>query len=187
VTKLIYNAIASLDGFIEDAEGKFDWAAPDDEVHAFVNELQRPIGTYLLGRRMYETLVFWESPPDLEHQPAVVQEFAEIWKGADKIVYSRTLSTASSARTRIEQDFDREAVRRLKATAGRDLSVGGPELAGQAIAAGLVDEVELFLVPVLVGGGKRALPDNGVRLDLELLDEHRFGNGTAYLRYRMRP
>ena len=187
MTKLIYNAIASLDGFIEDAEGKFGWAAPDDEVHAFVNELQRPIGTYLLGRRMYETLVFWESPPDLEHQPAVVQEFAEIWKGADKIVYSRTLSTASSARTRIEQDFDVEAVRRLKAAAGRDLSIGGPELAGQAIADGLVDELELFLVPVLVGGGKRALPDNGARLDLELVDERRFGNGTAYLRYRLRP
>ena len=186
MAKLIYNAIASLDGFIEDANGKFDWAAPDDEVHAFVNALQQPIGTYLLGRRMYETLVFWESPPDLEHQSAVVQEFAEIWKGADKIVYSRTLSTASSARTRIEQDFDVEAVRRLKETASRDLSVGGPELAGQAIATGLVDEFELFLVPVLVGGGKRALP-NGVRMGLELLDERRFGNGTAYLRYRLRP
>jgi dihydrofolate reductase len=187
VARLIYNAIASLDGFIEDAEGKFDWAAPDDEVHAFVNELQRPIGMYLLGRRMYETLVFWESPPDLASQPAVVQDFAEIWKGADKIVYSRTLSTASSARTRIEEDFDVESVRRLKATASRDLTVGGPELAGQAIAAGLVDELELFLVPVLVGGGKRALADNGVQTGLELLDERRFGNGTAYLRYRLRP
>jgi dihydrofolate reductase len=187
VARLIYNAIASLDGFSEDAEGKFDWAAPDDEVHAFVNELQRPIGTYLLGRRMYETLVFWESPPDLANQPAVVRDFAEIWKGADKIVYSRTLSMASSARTRIEQDFDVQSVRRLKATASRDLTVGGPELAGQAIAAGLVDELELFLVPVLVGGGKRALPDNGVRLDLELVEERRFGNGTAYLRYRLRP
>jgi len=187
VARLIYNAIASLDGFIEDSVGKFDWAAPDDEVHAFVNELQRPIGTYLLGRRMYETLVFWESPPGLANQPAVVQDFAEIWKGADKIVYSRTLSMASSARTRIEQDFDVQSVRRLKATASRDLTVGGPELAGQAIAAGLVDELELFLVPVLVGGGKRALPDNGVRLDLELVEERRFGNGTAYLRYRLRP
>jgi dihydrofolate reductase len=187
VARLIYNAIASLDGFVEDAEGKFDWAAPDDEVHAFVNELQRPIGSYLLGRRMYETLVFWESPPDLTSRPAVVQDFAEIWKGADKIVYSRTLSTPSSARTGIEQDFDVEAVRRLKATASRDLTVGGPELAGQAIAAGLVDELELFLVPVLVGGGKRALPDNGVRTGLELVDERRFGSGTAYLRYRLRP
>jgi dihydrofolate reductase len=187
VARLIYNAIASLDGFIEDAEGKFDWAAPDDEVHAFVNELQRPIGTYLLGRRMYETLVFWESPPDIEHQPAFVQEFAEIWKGMDKVVYSRMLSTPSTARTRIERDFDVEAVRRLKASASRDLTVGGAELAGQAIAAGLVDELELFLVPVLVGGGKRALADNGVQTGLELLDERRFGNGTAYLRYRLRP
>ena len=187
MAKLIYNAIASLDGFIEDAEGKFGWAAPDDEVHAFVNELQRPIGTHLLGRRMYETLVFWERPPDLEHQPPVVQEFAEIWKGTDKIVYSRTLSTPSTVRTRIEREFEVEAVRRLKATASGDLSVGGAELAGQAIAAGLVDELELFLVPVLVGGGKRALTDNGVRTGLELLDERRFGNGTAYLRYRLRP
>jgi dihydrofolate reductase len=150
-----------------------------------VNELQRPIGTYLLGRRMYETLVFWESPPDLEHQPAVVQEFAGIWKGMDKVVYSRTLSTPSTARTRIERDFDVEAVRRLKASASRDLTVGGPEFAGQAIAAGLVDELELFLVPVLVGGGKRALP-NGVRMGLELLDERRFAGGTTYLRYRLR-
>jgi dihydrofolate reductase len=186
VARLIYNVIASLDGFIEDAEGKFDWAAPDDEVHAFVNELQRPIGSYLLGRRMYETLVFWESPPDLEHQPAFVQEFAEIWKGMDKVVYSRTLSTPSTARTRIERDFDVEAVRRLKASASRDLTVGGAELAGQAIAAGLVDVLELFLVPVLVGGGKRALP-NGVRMGLELLDERRFAGGTTYLRYRLRP
>jgi dihydrofolate reductase len=187
VAKLIYNAIASLDGFIEDAEGKFDWATPDDEVHAFVNELQRPIGTYLLGRRMYETLLFWESPPGLEHQPTVVQEFAEIWKGVDKVVYSRTLSAPSSARTRLEHDFDVEAVRRVKEAASHDLTVGGPELAGQAIAAGLVDELELFLVPVLVGGGKRALPDNGVRMGLDLLDERRFGNGTAYVRYRLRP
>jgi len=187
VGKLRYSTITSLDGYVADEQGSFDWAAPDEAVHAFVNELQQPIGTYLLGRRMYETLVFWESPPDLEHQPAVVQEFAEIWKGTDKVVYSRTLSAPSSARTRIERDFEVEAVRRLKATASRDLAVGGPELAGQAIAAGLVDELELFLVPVLVGGGKRALADNGVRTGLELLDERRFGNGTAYLRYRLRP
>ncbi len=186
MAKLIYNAIASLDGFIEDGEGKFDWAAPGDDVHAFVNELERPVGTYLLGRRMYETLAFWESPPDLAQQPVVAQEFAEIWKGADKIVYSRTLSTPSSARTRIERDFDVEAARRLKATAGSDMSVGGPELAGQAIVAGLVDELQLFFVPVVVGGGKRALPENGVRMGLELLDERRFGDGTIYVRYRLR-
>jgi dihydrofolate reductase len=187
VAKLIYNAIASLDGFIEDADGKFDWAAPDDDVHAFVNELERPVGTHLLGRRMYKTLAYWESPPDLGQQPAVVQEFAELWKGADKIVYSRTLSRPSSARTRLEPDFDAETIRQLKATASRDLTVGGPELAGQAIAAGLVDELQLFFVPVIVGGGKRALPDNGVRMDLELLDERRFGGGTVFLRYRLAP
>jgi dihydrofolate reductase len=185
VAKLIYAAITSLDGYIEDADGKFDWSEPDEEVHAFVNDLERPVGTYLYGRRMYETMVFWESPPDLGEQPPVVQGFAEIWQAADKLVYSKTLQTVSSAKTRIERDFDPEAVRQLKATAGDDLTVGGSELAAQAIAAGLVDEYQLFLVPVVVGGGKRSLPDN-VRLNLELLDERRFGNGTVYLHYRTR-
>src|ERR671937_1229712 len=186
MAKLIYVAITSLDGYIEDAEGKFDWAAPDEEVHAFVNELERPVGTYLLGRRMYETLVFWESPPNLAEEPPVVQDFAGIWRAAEKIVYSKTLATASSARTRIERDFNAEAVRQLKATAARDLTVGGADLAAQAIEAGLVEEYHLFLVPVVVGGGKRSLPDNGVRVDLELLDERRFRNGTVYVRYRAR-
>jgi dihydrofolate reductase len=186
MASLIYYAISSLDGYIEDEDGKFDWAAPDEEVHAFVNDLVRPVGTYLLGRRMYETLVYWERPPDLAAQPPVVQDFAEIWQGAEKIVFSKTLQTASSARTRIEREFDPEAVRQLKATAGRDLTVGGPELAAQAIEAGLVDEYHLFLVPVVVGGGKRSLPDGNVRVQLELLDERRFRNGTMYLRYRTR-
>jgi dihydrofolate reductase len=185
VAKLIYAAITSLDGYIEDADGKFDWSEPDEEVHAFVNDLERPVGTYLYGRRMYETMVFWESPPDPGEQPPVVQEFAEIWQAADKIVYSKTLETVSNAKTRIERDFDPEAVRQLKATAGDDLTVGGSELAAQAIAAGLVDEYQLFLVPVVVGRGKHSLPDN-VRLNLELLDERRFGNGTVYLHYRTR-
>jgi dihydrofolate reductase len=183
--KLIYYAISSLDGYIEDTDGNFDWAEPDEEVHAFVNDLVRPAGTYLLGRRMYETLVFWERPPDLAAQPSVVQDFAEIWQKAGKIVYSKTLQTASSAKTRIEREFDPEAVRQLKARADRDLTIGGPELAAQAIAAGLVDECHLLLVPVLVGGGKRSLPDRNVRLKLELLDERRFRNGTIYLHYRM--
>ena len=182
MSKLIYSAISSLDGYIEDADGKFDWAEPDDEVHAFANDLERPVGTHLYGRRMYETMVYWERPPDLAEQPAYVREFAEIWQAADKIVYSKTLQTASSARTRIEPEFDPEAVRQLKATSTRDITIGGPELAAQAIAAGLVDEYLLFLVPVVVGGGKRALPA-GVRLSLELLDERRFRNGTVYLRY----
>ena len=184
MAKLIYSAIASLDGYIEDAEGRFDWAAPSDEVHAFVNELERPVGTYLYGRRMYATMLFWENPPELVEQPPTVQEFARIWQAADKVVYSKTLQTAASARTRIEREFDPDAVRALKATAARDLTVGGAELAARAIAAGLVDEYQLFLVPILVGGGKRALPDDHLHLNLELLDERHFGNGTVYLHYR---
>ena len=183
MAKLIYSAIASLDGYIEDAEGKFDWAAPDEEVHAFANDLERSVGTHLYGRRMYETMVFWESPPNLAEQPPVFRDFAEIWQATDKIVYSRTLQGVGSARTRIEREFDPEAVRQLKATADRDLTVGGPELAARAIEAGLVDEYHLFLVPVVVGGGKRSLPDN-VRVSLELLHERRFRNGTIYLHYR---
>ncbi len=186
MAKLIYSVIASLDGYIEDRDGRFDWAAPDEEVHAFVNELERPVGTYLYGRRMYETMVFWESQPSLAEQPSPGQDFAGIWQSAGKIVYSRTLETVASARTRIERDFDPEAVRRLKATAARDLTVGGAELAARAIEAGLVDEYQLFLVPVVVGGGKRALPHAIVRVNLELLDERRFSNGTVYLHYLAR-
>jgi dihydrofolate reductase len=182
VAKLIYSAIASLDGYIEDEDGKFDWAEPDEEVHTFVNDLERPVGTYLLGRRMYEVLVYWETI-DLADQPPFIRDFAGIWQAADKIVYSKTLEAVSSARTRIERDFDPEAVRQMKAAAGRDLSVGGPGLAADAFRAGLVDEVRLFVSPVVVGGGKQALPDN-VRIGLELLDERRFGNGVVHLSYR---
>jgi len=178
MSRLVYSALASLDGYVEDADGAFDWAAPDDEVHAFANELERPIATYLYGRRMYETMRFWEQPPDLS---PVAHEYAEIWQSADKIVYSRTLAEASTARTRIEPEFDPAAIKRLKETASGDLTIGGAELAAHAIGAGLVDEYHLFAVPVVVGAGKRALPD--VRLNLELLDERRFGNGTVYLRY----
>jgi dihydrofolate reductase len=183
--KLIYQAIASLDGYVEDEAGNFDWAAPDDEVHAFVNELERPIGTYLYGRRMYETMVFWETASAGTDQPAASRDFAEIWRAAEKIVYSRSLETVSSARTRIERDLDPDAVRRLKETAQADITIGGPELAGQALSHGLVDECDLFLGPILVGGGKRALPDQ-VRTQLELLDERRFRNGVVHLRYRVR-
>jgi dihydrofolate reductase len=182
MAKLIYSAIASLDGFVEDAEGTFDWARPDEEVHAFVNELERPVGRYLYGRRMYETMTFWERPPGLADGSPAVQEYAAIWQAADKVVYSRTLSSVATARTRLEREFDPESVRRLKAGASRDLGVGGAELAAAAIRAGLVDELQLFLVPVVVGAGKPALP-GGVRQELELLDEQRFGNGTVYLRY----
>jgi dihydrofolate reductase len=183
MAKLIYSVISSLDGYIEDAEGKFDWAEPDEEVHAFVNDLERKIGTYLLGRRMYETMVVWERPPDLAAQPLIVHDFAEIWQRADKIVYSRTLQSASSAKTRIEREFDPEAVRQLKLTAGADITVGGAELAAQAIEAGLIDEYRLFLVPFVVGSGKRSLPDS-VHVNLELVHERRFRNGTVYLHYR---
>src|SRR5437588_7719462 len=160
VARLIYSAITSLDGYVADEHGNFDWAAPDEEVHRFVNDLERPVGTYLYGRRMYEVMAYWETANTLAGQPPVGRDFAEIWRAADKVVYSKTLEGASTARTRIERDFDPEAVRQLKASADRDLSVGGPELAAQAIKAGLVDEYQLFLTPILVGGGKRALPDN---------------------------
>ena len=181
--KLIYSAITSLDGYVADEGGSFDWAEPDEEVHTFMNDLVRPIGTHLYGRRMYEVLVYWETAHTLADQPPFVLDFAAIWQTADKIVYSRTLETVSSARTRIERAFDPEAVRRLKAAAGRDVSVGGPELAAQAIKAGLVDEYHLFVTPVVVGGGKQWLPDD-VRVELELLDERRFGNGVVHLHYR---
>jgi dihydrofolate reductase len=181
VGRLIYSAIASLDGYVADADGNFDWAAPGPEVHAFVNDLVRPAGTHLYGRRMYEVMAWWETNDD---DAPVMRDFAEIWRAADKIVYSTTLQTAASARTRIERDFDPEAVRRLKAQSHRDLTVAGPQLAGQAIAARLVDECHLFLVPVMVGGGTRALPD-GVHVQLELLDERRFASGVVYLRYKV--
>ena len=187
MANLIYSVIASLDGYIEDEEGRFDWAEPDEEVHAFVNDLARPVGTYLLGRRMYETMVFWETPPDLAKQPSVAQDFAEIWQAADKIVYSQALQSVTSAKTRIEREFDPDTVRKLKATAVRDLTVGGADLAAQAIEAGLVDEYRLVLVPIVVGGGKPALPDSDVRVRLELLDERRFRGGAVYLRYRTHP
>jgi dihydrofolate reductase len=183
MAKLIYSAIGSLDGYVEDASGKFEWAAPDEQVHAFVNELERPIGTYLYGRRMYETMVFWEAVDPDSDRSAVAREFAAIWQAAEKVVYSRTLETVSSARTRIERVLDPDAIERMKQSSGSDISIGGAELAGQAIAAGLVDEMQLLLVPVLVGGGKRALP-NDVRARLELLDERRFQSGAVFLRYR---
>jgi dihydrofolate reductase len=185
VAELIYSAIASLDGYIEDRYGNFDWAEPDEEVHAFVNDLERPVGTYLYGRRMYEVMVAWETDPSLAAESALMRDFAELWQAADKIVYSRTLRAVSTARTRIERELDPEAVRRLKGSATRDLTVSGPNLATHAIAAGLVDELHVFVVPIVVGGGKRWLPDD-VRVELELVDERRFGNGVVHLRYRTR-
>jgi dihydrofolate reductase len=183
MAKLIYSAIASLDGYVADEEGHFDWAAPDEEVHAFVNDLERSIGTYLYGRRMYDTMVFWETAHTHADQSPVTKDFTQIWQAADKIVFSKTLESVSSSKTRLERDFDPEAVRALKASEARDISVGGPELAGVAIRAGLVDECHLFLTPNLVGGGNQALPSD-VRMELELVDERRFGNGVVHLHYR---
>ena len=183
MAKLIYSAITSLDGYVADKDGNFDWAAPSEEVHAFVNQLERSVGTYLYGRRMYETMVYWETAHSRPESSPVELDYAEIWQAADKIIYSRTMTDVSSARTRIEREFDPDSVRRLKESAGRDLSVGGAELAAQAIKDGVVEEYHLFVNPVVVGGGTSTLPNN-VRLDLELLDEHRFSSGVVHLHYR---
>src|SRR5215469_14054609 len=183
MARLIYSAIMSLDGYTADGDGNFDWAAPGEEVHAFVNELERPAGTYLYGRRMYETMRSWETAHTVAGQPPVSLDFARIWQAADKIVYSTTLQAPASARTRIERDFDPDRVRKLKEAADRDLTVGGAQLAAQAIAAGLVDEYQLFVVPAVVGGGTRALPGR-VRLNLALVAERRFSSGVIYLCYR---
>lgn len=179
---LVYSVIASLDGYTADAAGKFDWAEPDEEVLAFVNDVERGIGTHLYGRRMYETMRYWETAPLAGHGPAA-RDFAGIWRAADKIVYSATLRTADTARTRIESRFDPQAVRALKQQGA--VSIGGPGLAAAAIRAGLVDEYHLFVVPVVVGGGTAVFPD-GVRAELALADQRRFASGVVYLRYRSR-
>lgn len=183
MARLIYTAITSLDGYVADKNGNFDWAAPDEEVHSFVNDLERRAGTYLYGRRMYEVMAFWETAHTLADQSPAIRDYADIWQAADKIVYSKTLEKVTSARTRIERDFDPEAVRHMKAQTGRDISVGGPGLAAQAIKAGLVDEYHMFVTPVVVGGGNPALPDD-VIVKLELVDERRFEGGVVHLHYR---
>ncbi len=185
MANLIYSTIMSLDGYVADKDGDFDWAAPDEEVHAFVNDLERKVGSYLYGRRMYEVMRYWETAHALTDLPPVEQDYAQIWRAGDKVVYSRTLESVSSARTRIERRFDPQAVRRMKTQAERDISVGGPDLAAQALEAGLVDECHLFVTPIVVGGGKRSLPSN-VRLELELLDERRFEGGVVHLHYNIR-
>jgi dihydrofolate reductase len=182
---LLYAAIMSIDGYIADEHGDFQWAAPDEEVHAFVNDLERRTGTQLYGRRMYETLKVWEHPEEFAGDSEVMHDYARIWQAAEKIVYSTTLESVDTARTRIERTFDPAAVRELKANATSDLTIGGPHLAAHAITAGLVDDYHLFVVPHAVGGGNAALPP-GVRLALDLVDEHRFGGGTVHLQYRAR-
>jgi dihydrofolate reductase len=183
MAKLVYAAITSLDGYVADREGNFDWAMPDNEVHAAVNELERPIGTYLYGRRMYEVMSYWATAPTDDSEPAEFRDYARIWQAADKVVYSTTLDAATTERTRLERAFDPEAVRRLKASSDRDLSVGGSGLAAEAIRAGLVDELHLFVTPIVVGGGTSALPDD-VTWKLELLDQRRFAGGVVHLHYR---
>jgi len=185
MAKLIYSAIMSLDGYIVDQDGKFDWAVPDEEVHRFINDLERAVGTYLYGRRMYETMAGWETDPSFAAESPFMRDFAEIWQAANKIVYSRTLETIATARTRLERDFDPQVVRQLKATIRHDILICGLVLASYAFRAGLVDQCHLFLAPIVVGGGKRSLPTN-VRLELELLEERRFGNGMVHLRYQTR-
>jgi dihydrofolate reductase len=182
---LIYSAISSLDGYIEDKDGNFDWAMPGEEVHTFINNLERTVGTYLLGRRMYEIMMVWETDPNLAADSPLMQDFAQAWQAADKIVYSKTLASTSTRKTKIERNFDPEAIKQLKKTAQHDISIGGPELAAHAFQSGLIDECHLFLTPIIVGGGKPSLPDN-VLLELELLAERRFSNGTVYLHYQAR-
>lgn len=186
MAKLIYTAITSLDGYVEDEDGSFGWSAPDEEVHAFVNDLERPAGTHLYGRRMYDTMASWEVAHTEPGQSPAGLDYARIWQAAEKIVYSTTLQTVSTARTRIERHFDPEAVSMMKQAASRDLTIGGANLAGQAMKARLVDEVHLLISPVVVGGGKAALQGH-VRANLELLAEHRFGNGVMHLHYLVRP
>jgi dihydrofolate reductase len=185
MAELIYFAMCSLDGYIEDKTGNFDWAMPDEEVHQFVNDLERGAGTYLYGRRMYETMAVWETDPSLAADSPITRDFAQLWQAADKVVYSRTLGTISTARTRIERAFDPQAIRDLKASTMRDIVIGGPNLAAHAFKAGLVDQCQVVLVPIMVGGGKRALPDD-VRLEMELTDQRGFGNGMVFLRYHVK-
>ncbi|MFZ5922871.1 MAG: dihydrofolate reductase family protein [Chloroflexota bacterium] len=183
MARLIYSAILSLDGYIEDVNGQFDWAAPDEEVHGFINNLERSAGTHLYGRRMYETLTVWETDPNLAAESPLLSDFAQIWQGAHKIVYSKTLQAVSTRKTQLERTFDPKAIQQLKEAVEQDILIGGPELAAHAFRAGLIDECHLFLTPIIIGGGKSALPGN-VRLELELLEERRFGSGVVFLRYR---
>lgn len=186
MVRLLYSAITSLDGYVADEEGDFDWSAPDEELHTYVNDQERPVGTYLYGRRMYEVMAFWETAQNLADAPPHIRDYTAIWQAADKIVYSSTLDAVYTARTRLEPRFEPDAIRRLKETATADISVGGPTLAAQALQAGLVDECSFFVTPVAVGGGTPALPAH-TRLGFDLVDQRTFTNGVVHLRYRPRP
>ena len=184
MAKLIFASNMSLDGCTEDERGALDWAPPDADVFKFITEVMRSAGTYLYGRRMYEVMAVWETEPALATQSDLTREYADVWQAAEKIVYSTTLAAVSTKTTRLERHFDPDGIRQLKMAASRDLLVGGPNLAGQALRAGLVDECLLFIWPVVLGGKNPALPLD-TRLDLSLLDEHRFNNGVVHLRYRV--
>jgi dihydrofolate reductase len=184
MAKVIYVANVSLDGYIEDENGSFDWTAPDDALFAFITDLVRPVGTHLYGRRLYETMAVWETDPALAASSELMADFANVWQAADKVVYSTTLDAVSTAKTRLEWNFDPDSIREMKASATTDLTVGGARLAGDALKAALVDECHLIIRPVLVGGGKPALP-RGTRIDLELIDDRRLSNGVMYVRYRV--
>lgn len=182
---LIYTANSSLDGYIEDVNGKFDWTAPDEEYFRFISNLVREAGTYLYGRRMYETMMVWETDPNLAAESPLRRDFAEIWQAANKIVYSRTLERVSTRKTQLERSFEPEAIRQFKEVVEQDILIGGAELAAHAFRSGLIDECHLFLLPIIVGGGKPCIPNN-IRLDLDLLEERRFGSGVVFFRYRTR-
>ena len=184
MANLIYVTNVSLDGYIEDEHGSFDWTAPDDELFAFITNLVRPVGTYLYGRRLYDTMAPWETDPGLAAQSELMADFATVWQAADKVVYSTTLDAVSTGKTRLEHDFDPASIRDMKTSATSDLTVGGSHLAAHALEAGLVDECHLFIRPILVGGGKPALPSE-TPVQLELLDDRRLSNGVVYLRYRI--
>ena len=185
VANLIYSAICSLDGYIEDKEGKFDWAMPDAEVHGFVNDLERSAGTYLFGRRMYQTMMVWETDPSIAKLSPQTHDYAEIWLAANKIVYSKTLEKVSTTKTKLEREFNPDDIQRLKKTADGDILIGGPNLAAHAFRAGLIDDCQFFLTPVVVGGGKKAFPED-VKINLELLEERKFKSGMVYLRYQIK-
>jgi dihydrofolate reductase len=183
---LIYSAISSLDGYIEDEQGGFDWAAPDEETHQYINNLERAVGTYLLGRRTYETMLPWDNDPNLAAESPIMRDFAEIWQTAEKIVYSKTLNAVSTPKARLERTFDPQTIRQLKEVAVQDLLIGGPNLAAQAFRSGLIDECHLYIVPILVGGGKPSLPAH-LHLELDLLEQRRFASGIVFLRYQVKP
>lgn len=182
---LIYTTNASLDGYIEDNEGRFDWTTPDEEYFKFISNLVKEAGTYLYGRRIYETMMVWETDPRLAAESPLWRDFAETWQAANKIVFSKTLESVSTGKTQLERSFNAEAIQQLKKSVGKDILIGGAELAAQAFRSGLIDEYHLFLIPIILGGGKPSLPNN-VRLDLNLLEERRFGSGVVFLRYQIR-